>query len=354
MKSWLVRRWKLVINILTLFILVLLIFFTRHQIVSTLSDLGHVNAVLLILLIPIEILNYHAQTKIYKGLFKIVGNNLSYKFLYRASLELNFVNHVFPSGGLTGISYFSLRLRQGKNLGSGKVTMIHLIKIIMYVLSFEIILIFGAFSLAIMGRVNELVVLVVGALSMLIVLMTLGFIFVAGNRSRIDVFMTWLAKTINQLIHFLRPSSSNEVINISQLKKLFEDFHDTYETLKSNLSEIKQPFLYSFLADLTEVAAVYVVYMAFGQYVNVGAIIIAYGIANFAGLVSVLPGNIGIYEGIMTVVLAITGIPPGVSLPITIMYRVLNTLIQVPPGYLLYHLALRKGQVNQEDLMHGV
>jgi hypothetical protein len=56
----------------------------------------------------------------------------------------------------------------------------------------------------------------------------------------------------------------------------------------------------------------------------------------------------------MTVVLAITGIPPGVSLPITIMYRVLNTLIQVPPGYLLYHLALRKGQVNQEDLMHGI
>ena len=90
--------------------------------------------------------------------------------------------------------------------------------------------------------------------------------------------------------------------------------------------------------------AVYVVYVAFGKYVNVGAVILAYAIANFAGLISVVPGGVGIYEGLMTAVLASTGISPAVSLPVTVTYRVVNTLIQIPPGYYLYQRALRRGE----------
>ena len=60
-----------------------------------------------------------------------------------------------------------------------------------------------------------------------------------------------------------------------------------------------------------------------------------------AGLISVLPGGVGVYEGLMTAVLAAAGIPAAVSLPVTIMYRVINTVIQIPPGYYLYHRALR-------------
>ena len=80
--------------------------------------------------------------------------------------------------------------------------------------------------------------------------------------------------------------------------------------------------------------------------VNLGAIILAYGVANFAGLISVLPGGIGIYEALMTAVLVSTGIPASVSLPVTIMYRVLNTLIQLPPGFYFYHKTINKRKTN--------
>ena len=43
----------------------------------------------------------------------------------------------------------------------------------------------------------------------------------------------------------------------------------------------------------------------------------------------------------MTAVLASTGVPAAVSLPVTIMYRVANTLIQIPPGYYYYQKSLR-------------
>jgi uncharacterized protein (TIRG00374 family) len=96
------------------------------------------------------------------------------------------------------------------------------------------------------------------------------------------------------------------------------------------------------MANTTEILAVYVVYIAFGHWVNPGAVILAYAVANFAGLISVLPGGVGIYEALMTATLAAAGVPAAVSIPVTVMYRVLNITIQVIPGYFFYHKALHK------------
>lgn len=104
---------------------------------------------------------------------------------------------------------------------------------------------------------------------------------------------------------------------------------------------MKRPLLYALLANLTEVAAVYVVYIAFGKFVNPGAVILGYAVANFAGLVSVLPGGVGVYEGLMTAVQSAGGIPAALSLPVTIMYRVVNMSAQLPIGYCFYQKALR-------------
>jgi uncharacterized protein (TIRG00374 family) len=340
-RSWFRRNWKLVVNLVTLLALIILVYAIRHQVGSTLDNLKHLKIWALLLLIPIEVLNYHAQAKIYQRLFEIVGNRLSYRFLFGAALELNFVNHVFPSGGVTGLSYFSLRMRKGKELSSGKATLVHVMKLTLYVVAFEIILIFGMLALALMGRVNDFVVLVAGSLSTLLVVSTLVFIYIVGSKERIDNFFTSITKLLNILIKIVRPKYP-ETINIEMARGLFSDFHDNYQDIKNNFGKLKSPFWYSLLADMTEIAAIYTVYVAFGKLINVGAVVLAYGIANFAGLISVMPGGVGIYEALMTAVLASTGVPPGLSLPVTITYRIFNTLIQLPPGYYLYNRTIRR------------
>lgn len=344
-KSFWARRWKLIVNLVTLVALVALIYLVRDDIASTLDNLTNVNAWALLLLIPVEFLNYHAQARMYQRLFAMVGNKLSYKFMFEASLELNFVNHVFPSGGVTGLSYFTLRMRQGKTLSGGKVTFIHVMKIALYFIAFELILLFGVFALSLMGRVNNIVILTAGSLSTLMVVGTLGFMYIIGSKQRINSFFTALTRALNRLIRVVRPRHP-ETINISKAKSTFDDFHESYLEIRSNYQQLKIPFLYALLADATEIAAVYVVYIAFGEWVNIGAVILAYGIANFAGLISVLPGGIGIYEALMTTVLAATGVPPSLSLPVTVMYRILNTLIQIPPGYYLYQRAIKRGELS--------
>ncbi|MEO7364294.1 MAG: lysylphosphatidylglycerol synthase transmembrane domain-containing protein [Candidatus Saccharimonadales bacterium] len=330
------RNWKMIINWLTVFALLVLVWAIRDQLVGTFSNLGRVHAALLLLLIPVEVLNYHAQAKLYQGLFAQVGNKLSYKFLLRTSVELNFVNHVFPSGGVTGISYFGLRMRRGQDITGAKATLIQVMKLALTFLSFEVLIIIGMISLAAFGRVNNLVILVASSLSTLLLVGTLGFVYVVGSKARINAFFTGVTKVLNRLIQLVRPKHP-ETFNIDRARTTFDDFHDNYQQLKTGWRQLRGPFGWAFVMNLTEVLAVYVVYLAFGEVVNFGAIILAYAIANFAGLVSVLPGGVGVYEALMTAVLASTGIPAGVSLPVTVMYRVLNTLIQLPPGYYFYH-----------------
>lgn len=327
-------------NLFTIGALVILFYAIRDQIAATFDDLTHIHAWALLLIIPVEALNYHSQARLYQRLFAIVGNKLDYKFLYKISLELNFVNHVFPSGGVTGLSYFSLRMRDGKSLTAARATLVHFMKLALMFLSFELLIIFGLLSLAVMGRANNLVMLVAGSLSTLLFLGTVGFIYLLESRRRIDSFFTFLTKLLNRLIHFVRPKYP-ETINISRARQMVDDFHNNYVQIRSDYKQLKGPFWWGFMANVTEVAAVYVVFIAFGEWVNLGAVILAYAIANFAGLISVLPGGIGIYEALMVTTLASCGVPAAVSLPVIVMYRVVNTLIQLPPGYYLYHQNLQ-------------
>ena len=336
------RRWKLILNILTLLALAGLVLAVKEEIVGTLANIRHAQGWILLSMVPIQLVNYHAQTKLYQSLFSVVGNNLTYRFLYRTSLELNFVNHVFPSGGVTGISYFALRMRKGEELTGSKASLVQVMKLMLLFISFELILVFGLICLAVVGKISNMTMLVAASVSTLLFVGTLLFAYVVGSKHRITAFFSLLTRMLNRFVRTFIPSRP-EVIKIDATKKVFDDFHDNYRVIRNNLSKLKKPFWYALLANITEILSIYVVYLAFGETVNIGAIILAYSVANFAGLVSVLPGGVGIYEALMTAVLATVGVPIGVSIPIIITYRLINTLIQVPPGYYYYHKAIKEG-----------
>ena len=344
--SYFKRHWKVLLNLATVIALAVLVYAIRDQLAETLANLQHVNLWILLLIVPIEALNYHAQVKLYQKLFAIVGNKLSYKFLFRAALELNFVNHVFPSGGVSGISYFGLRMKKDQEITASKATLVQIMKVVLIVLAFEILLIAGLFFLAVVGKASNLTMFVTGSLSTMLVAGTLIFSYIIGSKRRINVFFTALTRLLNRVIQVVRPKYP-ETINIVKARVAFDDMHENYLLFRRHNRELRGPALYALLTSVTELMALYIVYVAFGEYVNVGAVILAYAVANFAGLVSVLPGGVGIYEALMTAVLSAGGVPAAISLPVTVMYRVVNTLIQVPPGYYFYHRTLRQKNLDE-------
>lgn len=333
-------KWRLALTLATFVALAVLIYGVRKDIGGVIENLGKVNTLALLLIIPIEALNYDAYTRFYVGLFKILGKEVRYRDMYKLNLELNFVNHILPSGGISGISYFTVRMR-AFGVSGPKSTLSQLIKLLVLYISFQPLLIVGVFLLALRGHVNNLVMVVASSIITLLVVGSFGFIYMIESRSRINSFLTTVTKILNKLLGIFKRKP--ETINIKGAQMAFGELHDNYQLLKENWRDLKVPFLYLMIANITEVAAIYTVYVAFGRLVNVGAVILAYAVANFAGLVSVLPAGIGIYEALMTGVLVATGIPAGLSIPVTIMYRVINMAIQLTPGYYFYQRALRGG-----------
>ncbi len=331
---FIVKRWKLLLNITTVIALLITLYVIRNDLLATFRNLFQVHAWVLLLIIPLEALNYHAQTKLYQHLFRLIGNKFKYKELFIASLELNFVNHVFPSGGAAGISYFGLRFKNG-DISGGKATMIQIMKVFMTFFSFEVLIILSVILLAIGGKVNSFTMLVAGVIATLLIVITILFVYIVGKRERINSFLEFMTVQLNKFLGLFR-KSPEDFINLPHARQVFDDFHYTYKEIRKNNEQIRAPLLYALLCNVTEIAVIYVVFMAFGYLVNPGAVILAYGVANFAGMVSILPGGVGIYEALMAAVLLTTGISGDLSLPVIIMYRVLNTLLQVPPGYYFY------------------
>jgi uncharacterized protein (TIRG00374 family) len=333
--SFFKRNWKAIVNIVTLVVLVLLIVLIWDQIVETYRNLGKVDWHVLLLLLPLTVIGYHAQTKMYQDMFKLLGHKLHYKFVLRVALELNFVNQVFPSGGVSGISYFGVRMRSADITGT-QASLVQLMKLLLIFISFEVLLAVGLLILALDGQANDLLLLIAGSITTLLLVGTIGFVSIIGSERRIHSTFTAVTRIINKLIWFFRRSKA-ETISTERAEGIVKDLHFSYKVMESRYKELKAPLFWAMVVNMTAILSIYAVYVAFGSWVNLGAIILAYSVANFAGLVSVLPGGAGIYEALMTAVLAAGGIPAALSLPVTIMWRVLSTIIQLPPGYYLYH-----------------
>jgi len=334
-------KWRFWLTLATFVALIVLIYSLRAQIGDVIGNLGKVNAAALLLMIPLQIVNYDVYARLYRDLFKLMGKSVDYWAMYKFTLELNFVNHILPSGGVSGISYFSVRA-QSEGVSGAQSTFAQIMKLFLLYISYQPLLVLGLFLLAARGHVNDLVLVTTTFLITLMIIGTIVVLYVIESRSRINSFLTAITKFLNLLVRLVRPRQ-HETINIERAQKTFNEFHDNYQLIKSKWRQLERPFLYMTLANVTEVASLYVVYIAFGHLVNVGAVILAYAVANFAGLISVLPAGIGVYEGLMTAVLAATGIPASLSIPVTIMYRVVNMLIQLLPGYFFYQRALRGG-----------
>lgn len=315
----------------------------RGQIFQTIRNLRDANLWLVLLVIPLEALNHLSQGKLYQGVLRVLGDRFRTKPMMRLSLEMNFVNYVFPSAGVSGFSYLSLRLKP-EGVSAGKATLVQIMRFALMFVSFQLLLAIGLLLLAFSGHVSAFVMLVAGSLATLLLVGTLLVVYIISNKSRINSFFTGLTKFANRLIKIVRPRHP-ETISVHRVEQIFAELHENYQLLSRHIYELRRPLKFALLANLIEITAIYSVFLAFGQFINPGAIIIAYAVANFAGIISILPGGIGVYEALMTGVFAASGVPAGISLPIVIAFRVVSMACQIPVGYYFYQKALHSHNI---------
>jgi uncharacterized protein (TIRG00374 family) len=341
---------KFWINIATIVALLVLVVITRHQVVEAFKKLGDLNAAALLLMIPLQALNYYAVARLYKDYFKTQGEELKLSTMYKIALELNFVNHVFPSGGVSGFSYLSVRLKQ-HGISTAKSTLAQILRFGLTFISFLGLLFLGMVVLALRRHTSPMTILVGSSIAFLTFFGVIIAGYIISDSGRIKAFTSFLPKALNKVVGIFRRKNPS-IINIHKVERTMEDLHTDYVLLSRNWRQLKRPFWWSMLVNVTDLMTIYAVYVAFGSWINPGALILAYAVANFAGLIAVLPGGVGVYEGLMTAVLASAGVEKALALSATVVYRVLNMLYTLPLGYFLYNRALKRSGAQIAEAAH--
>jgi putative heme transporter len=346
------KKFKVWLNVFTIVALLGLVFAARHQISDAFSELADLNYLWLLMIIPLQIGNYSSVAMYYKSYLRNLGTEVPYRSMLRVALEMNFVNNVFPSGGASGFGYFGIRMKH-YGVPTSRATLTQLMRHTLTFISFILYLSLALLILGLFGESNRLMIVVSSGIIFMIVTATLLLVYIISSSSRTKKFVAFIPKLINSVVHALKLKKT-PAIDIDKIENMFEKLHHDYLLVHSNWPALKKPFMYTVLMNATELLTIMVVYFAFGKTINLGALIIAYAVANIAGLFAVLPGGVGIYEGLMTGVLTAAGIPKALALSTTIVYRVLNMAIFLPIGFVLYQLALRNrtssGQNNESKI----
>ena len=331
--------------------LVLLVVFARKQVIDAFKTFADLNLLWMLWVIPLQLINHFSVAKFYQSYLKTLGENIKTRELFKVSLEMNFVNNVFPSGGVSGFGYLGIRLKKLGVRGS-KSTLLQTSRHMLTFVSIIFYLLVGLLFLSIFGSASRIVILIASGLTSLIVFGTLFLIYIISDGNRIKQFTAALPKLLNSIIGIFH-KKKKQVIDIHKVEGLFGELHQDFLSVRKNWRDLRHPFKWTMLMNLTEILTIFVVYLAFGELVNPGAIIIAYPVANIAGLIAILPGGIGIYEGLMTAVMTATGVRKALALSATVVYRVFNMAIFLPIGYILYQRALKtEAGLELEEVVH--
>lgn len=332
------RTW---VSIITIAFLALVLFLARHEIEKAYDLLDQVNLWILLLLVPLQFVSYYAAGEMIFAFLRKQGHikHVSAMTLPRLALEMNFVNHVLPSGGVSGISYMGWRLKHF-GVSASRSTAAQLVRMVSAFLSFSVLLLLAIIFMIVDGNINRwvvaasvgLVVVMGGALALVMYLL--------AHKERIGGFSRRLTRTVNKAVGRLTFGRKTAVLHEAMIQKFFEELQEDYKFIRRNMRVLLVPFLWGLLFNIVEVGLFYVAFLALGHPVNPAPLVIAYGLAGVAGFFMVTPGGAGAYEAIMVGFLTVAGINPGVALLAILLTRVLLMLGTIVAGYAFYQQAI--------------
>lgn len=339
-------------SIFTFLLIAVIVFFSRHELYRAWELLGQVNIWLLLLLIPLQILSYYAVGEM---VFSYLRSKKSIDHippltLARLSLEMNFVNHILPSGGVSGVSYMSWRLG-GYGVSAGRATMAQGVRFTMGFAAYITLLLLALLAVTIDGNINRWIILVSGALITFLVGTMVGGVFLISSSARITKFGQWLTRSINTLVRRVSFGRVKKLLKDDKVHNFLHDIHTDFVELRREKRILLKPFLWGILMNITEVGLFMVTFWALGESVNPAPIMIAFGVATFAGVFVVTPGGAGAYEAIMVGFVTLAGVSGSVAIAGIVLTRVILLFGTIVLGYVFYQLALLKyGKGNKPNL----
>jgi uncharacterized protein (TIRG00374 family) len=334
------RTW---VTVITLALLGLIVYFGWPEIVKAFGLLDNVNWWILVLLIPIQLFSYYANGGIIFSYLRAKGNlrSATHGQMTRMALELNFVNHILPSGGVAGFSYLGWVLNR-YGVGAGRATMAQIIKYLLSFVSFILILLISLATLIFDHRVNKIIVILCAAMVVGVIVAIIFIIYMVGNHKRLLKFSGWLVRTVNKIVTKFTRGKKPEVLKLQKVEAFFTEIHTDYLEILTEKKILIKPLIWATAENILNVALIEIAFMALGHWISPAYLFVALGISAIASVISSVPGGAGVYETVMIAFLVSSGITADIAIAGTLLARVMLLSGTILFGYVFYQLTINK------------
>lgn len=336
-----IRSW---ITIITIILLGVVIFFVWPDMVQAWNLMGRVNPWILILLLPVQFLSYFCDGESMFSYLRAKGElkELSRLSMARMSLEINFVNHIFPLPAAGGFSYATWLLSRHK-VSHGRSAMAQIIRQLSQFLAFATLIVVSVFVLLFDHKASNITIFVSTLFFVSIVALILLTVYIISSKNRIMSISNWVVSFVNFILRVFSKKDKTSTVNLEKVSHFFLDLHNDYLEIKKDKHILLKPIMWSSLESMLDVCLIMISFLALGFFINPAAVIVAYGIACFSTvIVSVLPGGAGVYETAMIAFLASAGVPADVAIAGTLLARAILLAATIIFGYLFYQLTINK------------
>lgn len=330
-------------TVITLCLLAVVIVVAWPQIVKAWGLLGRVDLWILALLIPVQFASYFATGGMIFSYLRAKGNleEMSRWSMTRLALELNFVNHILPSGGAAGFSYLAWVLKK-HHVSVSRSTMAQIVRFVLTFLSFVFLLVVAMLILTFEREINWTITGIGFLLVVVAVGGTWGGVWLIKSNERLRRFSAWLTTTINRFVRWITRGKKRKVVQEATFLEFFDELHDDYLAIRRERKILIRPFIWATIANMLDVALLWIAFWSLGFPLDPALLFIAFGIASIAGAISVTPGGAGVYEAVMVTFLAAAGVTPEVAIAGTLLARVTLLAGTILFGYAFYQLTIVK------------
>ena len=339
-----------IMSVLTVAVLALIIYLTRDSLLQAWDLLGKADLWLLALLIPFQIMVYYAGGEMifsYLRGKKLIGHISRFEQT-RIALELNLVNHIFPSGGVSGISYTTWRLHK-LGVSSAKSTFAQMIRYVAGFVSLMILLVIAVVVLAIDGEVNRYIVAWSFVLVLVVMLLVMALFYMFSSEVRMERVAKQIARLIQGTVRVVTLGRKQRLVSEQSVVRFFAEMQRDFDELMEDKRLLVRPLIWGAVYALFDVAMFMVAFWSLGESVNPAILLVGYGVAGLASLVAFTPGGAGVYELIMIFFLTMAGVSAEVAIAGIILTRTVLLAGTIIFGYIFYQHALFKYGKSERD-----
>lgn len=333
---------RTILSLLTFVLILYVIYANFGDIKEAISHLGKTNILVLLLLIPEQLFMYFCCGQMFFSYMsaKKDAQRISAWTLMQVSLELNFVNHAVPAGGLGGLGYITWRL---KPFGAtpGQSSFMYVLRYIITICANQLQTIIAILVLLLLGAVPASGLWVIGVTALLsvgIIAVIALLIAIASSKKRIAWFAKVATNFCNWFVKLVTFGHKTNVLKREMVDKYLGDAHEDLMTARRNKKMLVRPILWGILYSFLEIATYWIVSASLGHPELLPQIMIGEAIGSVMG--AIVP--YGLYELGMAGIMVSLGVPIALAGTVVLMTRVIVLASTIISGYGFYQHSISK------------